>query len=1016
MHNKKALKKNFIMEIRRSMGRFVSIMLIVALGVAFYSGIKASEPDIRLSLDQYYDRTKLFDIRVQGTLGLTDDDLEAIRALDNVETAEPAKTVDVLYNLNDSQDVFHFSTMGTDMDLVEVTEGVLPTKKNECAIDASFAEHNGIKVGDKLTVYMDSDDDEDILDTLATDTFTVTALASSSMYASFSRGSSQVGQGEVNAFVFVPDSAFVTDVYTEINIIAKESKEQTAYTTGYADVVASLEAEVKGIEDERNDARYDETAGDAQRKNDDAKDELSDNLLTLEDNRIKLLDSQKEIDDSIKKLEDSTKELENNKSAYESGKAEADSQLAAALEKLDSSKAQLDAQEQQLANVKLLIDAGQTDYQAQYDAGMAAIAQGRTELQSGYDSYYAQKASTEAELAENKAKLDDAAKQLDDGKKKIEDGQKEINDGWAEIYDGYEEIAEGRVEILNNQLEVNDIEYPEWYVTDRDDLPQYTQCGDNADSVGAIGNVFPVIFFLVAALISLTTMTRMVEENRSQIGILSALGYRKPTIIGQYLMHAALATCFGCIAGVFIGEKIFPFVIVYSYQIMTPYATDIVIPYMAGFGITASIAALACTMVATLWACYGELMSKPAALMRPVPPQNGKRILLERITPFWKRLSFSNKSTFRNLFRYKKRFMMTVLGIGGCMGIMLVGFGIKNSIEEIADLQYGEIQHYQGTIIYDDDTAKKEVDRYLKSYDDGTSYGTISLESVDGSENGSDRSYSCYVFVPEDRAEISDFVTLRTRNGHEPLTLSDDGAVVTEKLANMLDLSVGDYITLTKDNKNYKVKISAITEQYLYHYVYMTDSCYKATFGNEPDYNAVIYKTSSSEESDYKKVGEGALGIDGVVRVSYASATRSQLDSMLSALDLVIVVLVVAAGMLAFVVIFNLNNININERKRELATLKVLGFHDMEVAMYIYRENIWLTLDGCVAGCFIGNLLHRFIITTVEIDTCMFGRSIAPESYVYCAILTALFAVIVNVIMFFKLRQIDMIESLKSAE
>ena len=1068
-----------MMGIRRSMGRFISIMLIVALGVAFYSGIKASEPDIRLSLDQYYDRTKLLDIRVQGTLGLTDDDLDAIRALDGVQTAEPAKTVDVLYDLNDSQDVLHFSTMGTDMDLVEATEGTLPTKENECALDASFAEHNGIKVGDKLTVYLDPDststtnssdkednpedktedsddilsESTDILDTLATDTFTVTALASSPMYVSFSRGSSQVGQGEVNAFVFVPESAFVTDVYTEINIIAEGSAEQTAYTTGYDDIVATLEDTVKGIEDERNDARYDETAGDAQRKIDDAKEEISDNLLTLEDNRIKLLDSQKEIDDSTKELEDSAKELEDNKAAYESGKTEADSQLAAALDKLNSSQAQLDAEEQQLANVKLLIDAGQTDYQAQYDAGMAALEQGRTELQSGYDSYYSQKASTEAELAENESKLDDAEKKLADGKKKIEDGQKEIDDGWAEIYDGYEEIAEGRVEILNNQLKVNDIEYPEWYVTDRDDLPQYTQCGDNADSVGAIGNVFPVIFFLVAALISLTTMTRMVEEERSQIGILSALGYRKPTIIGQYLLYAALATCFGCIAGVFIGEKIFPFVIVYSYQIMTPYATDIVIPYMADFGIAASVAALACTMVATLWACFSELTSKPAALMRPVPPQNGKRILLERITPFWKRLSFSNKSTFRNLFRYKKRFLMTVLGIGGCMGIMLVGFGIKNSIEEIADLQYGEIQHYQGTIIYDDDSAKKELDRYLKSFDtsqigssteesgknnssgtdeaatteangtnngsgsDGAlSYGTISLESVDGSGDGSDRSYSCYIFVPQDQAEISDFVTLRTRKGHEPLTLSDDGAIVTEKIASMLDLSVGDYITLTKDNKDYKVKISAITEQYLYHYVYMTDSCYKATFGKEPDYNAVVYKTSSSKESEYKQVGEGALGIDGVVRVSYASATRSQLDSMLSALDLVIVVLVVAAGMLAFVVIFNLNNININERKRELATLKVLGFHDMEVAMYIYRENIWLTLDGCIAGCFIGNLLHRFIITTVEIDTCMFGRSIAPESYVYCAVLTALFAVIVNVIMFFKLRKIDMIESLKSAE
>ena len=516
-------------------------------------------------------------------------------------------------------------------------------------------------------------------------------------------------------------------------------------------------------------------------------------------------------------------------------------------------------------------------------------------------------------------------------------------------------------------------------------------------------------------------MTRMVEEERTQIGVLSALGYSKRTIIGKYIMYALLATSAGCVLGVLAGEKVFPFVIIYSYQIMNPYAKDIVIPYRLSYGLIASTAAVGCILAATLWACVNELTAVPAALMRPLSPTSGKRMILERIKPFWSKMSFSKKSTFRNLFRYKKRLFMTIFGIGGCMALMLVGFGIKDSISGIADLQYKDIQHYQGTIIYDDEKAGDDVRTYMKDQKDVSS-GTIMFKSI--SAGSTSLKHDCYLYVPQDADSLGDFVTLRTRIGHTPISLSDnltestttDGAVITEKLADMTGLKAGDTLTIVIDKKEYDVKVAAITENYLYHYVYMSRECYKDTFGEEPEDNAVVYKTSSTEENAYKAVGKKTLGIDGVLHVTYASATKSQLDNMLSALDAVIVVLVVAAGMLAFVVIYNLNNININERQRELATLKVLGFYNNEVAVYIYRENIWLTLAGCVAGCFLGKILHTFIIQTVEIDTCMFGRIIELRSYIYSTLFTVAFAVIVNLVMYFKLKQIDMIASLKSAE
>ena len=1070
---KSAVKKNFFREIRSSRGRFFSIMFIAAMGVSFLSGIKAAEPDMRASLDNYYDRTKLFDVRVQGTLGLTDDDLKAIEALPGAEHVEAVRTQDVLYDLNGSQNVLRFTSLYKDMNIVNVENGRLPEKKDECAIDAMYAERENVKIGTKLKIYLDNEDSDestdskdadsrdtagkskdsdntdsdstgsdsadstDIEDVLATDTFTVTGIVSSPTCISFSRGSSMIGQGEVSANVYAIPEAFTGEEYTQIDIAVAGAKDETAYTDEYQNVVDKFKDEVSGIEDARCKIRYDETAGDAQRKIDDAQKELDDNTKTIEENKKKLDDSQQEYDDGVK-------ELEENRKSFEDGKKSAESQFGAAKDKLEQSQAELDANAQKLEQMKSSIDAmksgaalqskqgtdtaqtGQStgsaseitaqlaQYEAQYEAGLSQLEAGRAQLTAGTSEYEAQKAATESKLAENQKKLDDAQKTLDDAKEKIADGRKELED--AE-----DKITDAKAEIADNQKKVDDIEYPEWYVTDRDDLPEYTQCGDNSKSIGAIGNVFPVIFFLVAALIALTTMTRMVEEERTQIGVLSALGYSKRTIIGKYIMYALLATSAGCVLGVLAGEKVFPFVIIYSYQIMNPYAKDIVIPYRLSYGLIASTAAVGCILAATLWACVNELTAVPAALMRPLSPTSGKRMILERIKPFWSKMSFSKKSTFRNLFRYKKRLFMTIFGIGGCMALMLVGFGIKDSISGIADLQYKDIQHYQGTIIYDDEKAGDDVRTYMKDQKDVSS-GTIMFKSI--SAGSTSLKHDCYLYVPQDADSLGDFVTLRTRIGHTPISLSDnltdstaaDGAVITEKLADMTGLKAGDTLTIVIDKKEYDVKVAAITENYLYHYVYMSRECYKDTFGEEPEDNAVVYKTSSTEENAYKAVGKKTLGIDGVLHVTYASATKSQLDNMLSALDAVIVVLVVAAGMLAFVVIYNLNNININERQRELATLKVLGFYNNEVAVYIYRENIWLTLAGCVAGCFLGKILHTFIIQTVEIDTCMFGRIIELQSYIYSTLFTVAFAVIVNLVMYFKLKQIDMIASLKSAE
>lgn len=1284
----KALHKDFWMEIRKSKARFISIFLIVALGVAFFSGIQASSPDMRYSGDAYYEAAKLMDLKIQGTLGLTQRDVKAVSDIDGVELAEGSYSTDVMSGEDDARKVLHLESISSNFNLLTADEGRIPEKSGEIFLDKPFAKNRGYKIGDTISVSEDGDSE-----LLKKTTYTVVGIGSSPLYISFNRGNTTLGSGEVSGFGYILPEDFEQEVFTQIYIMVHESGDVISYTDAYDNLIRKIQKRVEGIEKEQCRLRYDEIVAEANEKLDDARKELEDGKKESEE---KLSDAKKKLDDGQKKYEDGKKEYEDGKQQLSDAKKEltdgkqqladgrkqiedgwsqlnsakqqvedglsqlnsarsqlADSEaqinekqaeLTAGYEQLNAAKQQVSDGEVQLREAEKTLESKQAEIdsgreqletgkntiketkaaltsqkeqceaglvqvsegesqissseealsgqqaqldeltsqkealssqaaelQAQYDAGAEAgkteeelaelstqiqtlngqisameeqinagqaqidgaqaeltakkseLAQTRAELesslgqinegfsqikeqeetlsgteaqlnegqeeldkgkkeletkkaelsaakeeiaanqatlddgQSQLDSARAQLSSGrqqleekqaqlnagqaeiqantekltssqaeldaneqklldgEKEIRENEQKLKDAKKDLEDAKKKLSDGKKEYQDGKKEADD---KIAEAQQKIEDAQKEVDDIETPEWIITDRNDLPEYSDFGDNAERLKNIGKVFPMIFFLVAALISLTTMTRMVEEQRTQIGTMKALGYGKASIASKYLSYAFLATVGGSIAGVLFGEKVLPFIIIQAYGIMYWNIGDhMQLDYELQYALIASGAAVICTMGATLFSCAKTLAETPASLMRPPAPKEGKRILIERISFIWKHLSFSWKSSMRNLFRYKKRLFMTIFGIAGSMGLMLVGFGLYDSIMDIAILQYDQIQHYDAMVINDEDATDSQEKDLLKFLDGNSEidhYTRVQLTKMTApKEKGS---VSIYVYVPENTENFKEDVTLRDRKSHEQYELTDDGAVICEKTASLIGVKAGDKIILEKDNRKYKVKITAVTENYMGHYVYMTPSCYEKTFEEKPEYSSTVYTMKEDAESDLETLGNAILKYPAALSISYTSSTAGQVERMLGSLGAVIWVLIISAGMLAFVVLYNLNNINITERQRELATLKVLGFYDGEVSQYVFRENILLSFIGILAGAVFGILLHRYVITTVEVDAVMFGRNIKPISFVYSGIITFGFSMFVNMVMHFKLKKINMVESLKSVE
>ncbi len=1026
---KKALRKDFYMEIRKSLGRFLSIFFIVAIGVAFFSGIRSSEPDMRLSGDSYFDKSNLMDIKVVSTLGLSKHDLKAVQQVEGVSKVEGGYSADVLCKVKDSQEVVHMYSILPSLNEVTVEEGRMPGKADECLVDVDFLHESGYKIGDSIS--FTSGKDDDLKETLKNDTFIIVGAASSPEYISFQRGSSTIGTGVISGFVCVPEESFDMDVYTELYALVDGAKELTAFTDEYDKKIEYALDNIEKISAEREESRYQEVVGEATDKLEDAKQKLSDSKTEAEQKlgevKTQLQEGQNQIENAKSQIANSYVQLETSKAQL----TEKQSEVTQGYNELNTQQDQLNAKTDELNQVK-------AQYAALIESGLED-----EQTKQMQQAMYEQIAAADAQIEEAQTQLDGARAQLDDGQQQIQEGWIQIEQAQSDLASGESELAikeqelseaqiqyekakaeaddkisEGEQKIKDAEDRISQIDHAKWYIFDRTNLSEYSGYGENADRMKAIGKVFPVLFFLVAALISLTTMTRMVEEQRTQIGTLKALGYSRSSIAGKYIGYACLATVGGSVLGMLIGEKILPYIIITAYGIMYRHMNQVLVPYQLSYGLMAVLAALACTLIATIFACMNELKEQAAELMRPPTPKQGKRVFMERIPFIWKRLSFIWKATIRNLIRYKKRFFMTVFGIGGCMALLLVGFGLKDSIFDIALLQYNEIQLYDGNIILNGDaTEEAQANTYSQLMAEKSVNSTAEnfLQQVEIA-NG-EKSKNVYLDVPKQLKDFSDFVVFKNRVTGEQYTLDDSGVILTEKMAKMLDVKIGDSIIINDDIKGeLEVKIVNICENYLGHYLYMSSEYYEQIYGKTPEYNSILYKMNPDKKADLEKVGESVLDTEGALSVSYTSDMRTQLMDSLDSLNIVLVVLIISAGMLAFVVLYNLNNINITERKRELATLKVLGFFDNEVSAYVYRENTILTLIGTLAGIILGKLLHQFVVVTVEIDSAMFGRNIDFSSFVYGFLITMGFSLFVNGVMYFKLKKIDMVESLKSVE
>ncbi len=729
---------------------------------------------------------------------------------------------------------------------------------------------------------------------------------------------------------------------------------------------------------------------------------LNNGQAQIDAGRQQLADGEAQLDEARRQLEDGEAQLNASLQQVIDGEA----QISAARKEIASGESQLGQGKQELEQQKAVLEASR----AQIVSGEAQIAEAKAQLNDG-----------EAQIAEARTTLEDARKELEDGKTELADKEQELADARQEYEDAYAEaqpeLADARQQIADGEKELNDLETPDWYVTDRGDITSAKGFEDDSQRIDNIGQVFPLMFFLVAALISLTTMTRMVEEQRQQIGTLKALGYRDGAIAMKYFSYAMLSTITGAVIGVVIGEKLFPWVIMNAYGMLYLGLPEYMTPLNYGQGILAVLASMACTGLATLAACKRELRAKPAELMRPEPPKNGRRVLMERITILWRHLSFTQKSTIRNLFRYKKRFFMTVIGIGGCMGLMLVGFGLQDSITAIAKNQFVELFTYQASVVVNTESGE-EKDAVLEKAGDYKGMDVaVEMFAQNVELTAGDERMDAIMEVPQDPAVADQFFTFRDRKTKESYEFPLDGIAISEKTAKMLGVSVGDTIKVGEENEEgQEVTISVIIENYVEHYIFMGPKLYESVWGEEPEYNQILMKYEDVSDAYEEALGQMLIEQDGVVGVTFISDLEEEIDDMLAALNIVMVVLIVSAGLLAFVVLYNLNNINITERRRELATLKVLGFYDLEVAEYVYRENVILTVLGILAGAGIGMVLHQYIIQTVEVDMMMFGRTVFFRSYFYSGLLTLVFSLFVNYMMYYRLKKIDMIESLKSVE
>ena len=1017
---KSAMQKDFWREIGHTKSRFFSIMILVALSVAFLSGLKATAPDMKHTGDDYLDSLHLADIQVLSTLGLTDDDIDALKAQKNIENAEGEYVLDAFASSDGAEAVVKVLSLSDQgINDVLLREGRLPERADECVVEENMLELLDISIGDTITLKPDSKLD----DALAGEEYTVVGTIRSPVYIAVERGTSTIGSGTVKAYLYLPREAFTLDYYTAAYARVSGTAEMTAFYDEYDDYIDSVIDALEPFGDERAALRHDslvaeatEKLDDAQRELDDAKAEADEELgkaeRELSDARKKLDDGWRDYRDGQQELKDSRAELDEAYQSLQDGEQEyADglAQYEASLRELEDRKTAAGAGMAAVTDPAALAAMQEQLEQAQQqlDEAKAQLDASRAELDAGWQTYD----DGEAQYASGAQRLADAYRDLQQGEKDYRDGLNDYEDGKAEAD---EKIADAQAKITDARREVADIESCEWYLFSRSYNPGYTGFGQDADRMANLASVFPIIFFLVAALVCLTTMTRMVEEQRVQIGALKAMGYSGLAISRKYLFYGLLPSLTGGVFGLVIGYILFPKMIFTAYQIMYQ-MPDIELHAYADISLFSLLAAVACTTVATLWACLATLRETPASLMRPRTPKAGKRVFLEYIRPLWKRMSFTHKVTARNLFRYQKRFWMTVIGIGGCTALIIAGFGLRSSLLFTMSRQYDELFHYSGQVTLSDnvlDDERQAVEDFLAGDERIVNYVPCAASSATVTTSG--YSTTAYIEVME-ADEIGKVVDLFDYKSGEPITMGDEGVYIDQKLSELLGVSVGDTFFLDGDERG-DVTVAGIYEHYTGHFVYMTPGYYESALGADGEPNAYLLNFTSDDTDTCNAIFEKLLSLSGVATTSRMRDTQDTYMHSMERVDFVVVIIILAAAALAMVVLFNLSNINITERQRELATIKLLGFYDGEVSAYVYRENIVLTVFGILMGCFMGHWLHIYLVRSTEIDLMMFGRQTEWTAYVYAAILTMLFSVAVNILAHFRMKKIDMVESLKSAE
>ncbi|MGX6969657.1 FtsX-like permease family protein [Vagococcus bubulae] len=916
MKKKKALWTSTFREIYQSKARFISILLIIMLGVGFYAGIKATGPDMLNTADTYYKDYKLMDTKLVSTIGLEDKDIELIKEDKTVKTVEPSYSLDVLTKENNHVlKLMSYESGKNELNKPVLVKGKLPEKDNEIALDTQVQDNQYYKIGDTLTIQLD--DKKSVSQT----SYKVVGFVNSPMYIDkVSRGYTTVGKGTIDYFGYIKEEVFTLPVYTEAYIKYVNTEKTASYSKAYNNY---YDKDVKNLKN------------------------------TLKNRPSEQLEAmKKEANESL---------------------AEAKTQITDGETQLTNGKKQLAEKEKELNDNKQLIEAAK---------------------QQGLPVDETQEKT-----------LQEASNTLNEEKKKIEQEE--------------QKLVESKEELAKNQQAIDDLKAPTYHYFSREDNPSYAEFQDNADRISSIATVFPVFFFMIAALISLTTMTRMVDEKRGEIGTLKALGYTNWEISQKYIVYSTTASIIGSLIGLAIGYHLFPTVIFDAYGSMYN-LPSVIITYYSSYTIQSIIVALLCTLLASLLVLRVDLLSTPATLMRPKAPKPGKRILLERISWLWSKFSFNQKVTARNLFRYKQRMLMTVLGIAGCTAMILTGFGLKDSIGDIVNLQFNKIWHYDATVTINEDSTTQEKEDYEKIKADDSQIKTslnLSQNNMTVVKKGY-TSREVTVDVPEQEKKLSEFITFNDRKSGETYTLSNDGVIINEKLANFFDVKSGDELTIRDtDNKDVTVKVQEVVENYAMHFVYMTPSYFEKTFNKKPNYNVELLKFDKSlSDKQEDNLADKLMKSNYAANVSFTSQIGKTMDDTMSSLNIVVWVLIISAALLAFVVLYNLTNINISERIRELSTIKVLGFYDREVTMYVYRENNILTVLGILLGFVLGVLLHGYVLKTAEIDMMMFPTTIHPISYVYSALLTILFSFIVMLIMHRKLKHVDMIEALKSTE